>query len=61
MNTGRNTKENGIKGTVIINDIDRRKTPDEVARGIFGISVKQLIKDIQINKDGRYDSLYADN
>lgn len=54
-------REKGIKGTVIINDIERRKTPDEVVRGILGISVKQLIKDIQVNKDGRYDSLYAEN
>ncbi len=61
MKGGGNMKEKGIKGTVIINDIERRKTPDEVVRGILGISVKQLIKDIQVNKDGRYDSLYAEN
>lgn len=61
MKGGGNMKEKGIKGTVIINDIEHRKTPDEVVRGILGISVKQLIKDIQVNKDGRYDSLYAEN
>lgn len=54
-------KENEIKGTFIINDTSQKKTPDEVVRGILGISVTQLIKDIQINKDGRYDSLYAEN
>lgn len=46
------------KGRVIIHK-DVPATPDDIVRGIFGISLNQLVKDIQTNADGRYDSLYT--
>ena len=35
------------------------QSPEEIVRGIFGISLNELIRRIQINENGQYDSLYT--
>lgn len=47
------------KGRVIIHK-DVTTSPDDIVRGIFGISLNQLVQDIQTNANGQYDSLYTD-
>lgn len=34
-------------------------SPDEICKSIMGKSIAQLVKDIQINKDGKYDCLFS--
>lgn len=43
----------------IINTPDRPLSPDEIVRGIFGVSLDALVKEIVINQDGKYDCLYS--
>lgn len=50
---------NEPQGVFIVNPPKTKPTPDSITRGIFGISVEQLIKEIQTNKDGKYDCLYV--
>ena len=47
-----------LKCEFVICDTEKTMRPEEVVRGIFGIGIQQLIKDIQLNKDGKYDALY---
>lgn len=47
-----------LKCEFVICDTEKTMEPEEIVRGIFGISIQQLIKDIQLNKDGKYDALY---
>ena len=35
-------------------------TPEIVARSVFGVSLADLIRDIQENRGGKYGDLYAD-
>ncbi|HCM22821.1 MAG TPA: hypothetical protein DHW78_00640 [Ruminococcaceae bacterium] len=47
-----------IHGTFVIDKDARPWTPDVATHAVFGISLKDLIKDIQENRGGKYDNLY---
>lgn len=37
----------------------QEQSPDMVVRGVFGISLEELVNKIRINAGGEYDSLYG--
>jgi predicted ATP-grasp superfamily ATP-dependent carboligase len=51
-------QETKIHGTFVIDKNARQWTPEVAVHAVFGMSLKNLIKDIQENRDGKYDSLY---
>lgn len=47
-------------GRISISDTARPITPDELVHALFGISsVGELIKEIKVNKDGKYKELFC--
>ena len=38
---------------------DRRMTPQQIVRGVMGISLEQLINAIRENRDGQFDCLFV--
>lgn len=46
------------KGRVVIDRFAKPVSYDEVCREIYGLSLKELIREIQINAGGKYDRLY---
>lgn len=39
----------------------RKLTPQQMAVGVMGISLEQLINEILENRDGRFDCLFKNN
>ena len=47
-------------GRISISDTPRPITPNELVHALFGVrTVEELIKDIQVNKDGKYKELFC--
>ncbi len=47
-------------GRISISDTARPITPNELVHALFGVrTVEELIKDIQVNKDGKYKELFC--
>lgn len=55
---GMNNQKTEIRGTFVIDKDAKPWTPETAARAVFGMSLEELIKDIQENRGGKYDSLY---
>jgi len=49
-----------IRVTFAIADNAKPWTPEIAARAVFGMSLVDLIRDIQVNHNGKYNSLYID-
>ena len=49
-----------IRATFVIADNAQPWTPEVAARAVFGMSLSDLIRDIQVNRNGKYDNLYID-
>ncbi len=47
-----------IKGRVVINP-DIKFTDDDICCLLLGLNMEQLVRDIQLNKGGKYDELYV--
>lgn len=48
----------GIRGTFVVDKSAKPWTPEVAAHAVFGMPLDDLIKDIQENRGGKYDSLY---
>lgn len=47
-------------GRISISDTARPITPNELVHALFGVrTVEELIKDIKVNKDGKYKELFC--
>ena len=48
-----------VGGTMIIHQ-SPNPDPNAIVIGVFGISLNQFIRDIQLNSGGKYDELYKE-
>lgn len=48
-----------IKGNIRISPDAEPLTADRLIRALFGMPLDQLVKDIQENREGKYDGLYS--
>lgn len=48
-----------IKGNIRISPDAEPLTADRLTRALFGMPLDQLVKDIQENREGKYDGLYS--
>lgn len=47
-----------IKGDIRVSPDAEPLTADRLIRALFGMPLDQLVKDIQENREGKYDGLY---
>lgn len=47
------------KNKFIVDESSIPKTPEQIVQAIFGMNLNQLVQEIIINKDSKYDKAYG--